>query len=186
MAIRRYIECGGTLVVHGQNVPAVFAEGGAADGGKGVYHVGFGHAMASLAASDSDWDATYQKLVDTPIHIYRPAQKPANLGDLLVKEATVPVRGLFVLVLVFAVGIGPANVWLLSRIQTAHLAVVERAGNLAADLPGRVLLRLVLGRLYRPRQGGQLHAAGRALPSRHDARIPLVLLPADAVGGTAV
>ena len=30
-------------------------------------------------------------------------------------ETTVPVRGLFVLVLLFAVGIGPANLWLLSR-----------------------------------------------------------------------
>ena len=42
-------------------------------------------------------------------------RKPTQLYDLLVAEATVPVRGLFVLVCVFGIGIGPANLWLLSR-----------------------------------------------------------------------
>ena len=36
---------------------------------------------------------------------------------MLVGETTVPVRGLLLLVICFAVGIGPVNVWLLSRRQ---------------------------------------------------------------------
>ena len=95
-------------------VPAVFSQGGVADG-KGGYWVGLGHAVASLDGGKADWDATYKKLLGTPIHVYQPVEKPGNLYDLLVAEATVPVRGLFVLVLLFGVGIGPANLWLLSR-----------------------------------------------------------------------
>jgi len=113
-AVRRYLECGGLLLVHGQDVPAAFSQGGVADE-KGGYLVGLGQAAASLESGQSDWDATYKKLAAAPIHVYQPDRKPANLYDLLVKETTVPVRGLFVLVLLFGVGIGPANVWLLSR-----------------------------------------------------------------------
>ena len=70
--------------------------------------------VATLTGDKSDWEATYKKLKDSPPHVYAPDQKPIGLYDLLVAEATVPVRGLFVVVCVFAVGIGPANLWLLS------------------------------------------------------------------------
>lgn len=116
LAVRRYLECGGTLLVHGQNVPAVFSQGGVADD-KGGHIVGLGYAAASLPSGESDWDATYKKLASAPIHVYQADRRPDNLYDLLVKEATVPVRGLFVLVLLFTVGIGPANVWLLSKFK---------------------------------------------------------------------
>jgi hypothetical protein len=51
------------------------------------------------------------------IPIYQPTQRPTNLYEFLIKEASVPVRGLFALVLVFTVGIGPVNIWLLSRFK---------------------------------------------------------------------
>jgi hypothetical protein len=113
LAIRRYLECGGTLLVHGEKVPAVFAEGGAEDGNGGLL-IGLGCALASQS-DDSDWDATYRKLAAASPHVYWPRERPTNLFDLLVKEATVPIRGLFMLVLLFGVGIGPVNIWLLSR-----------------------------------------------------------------------
>ena len=114
LAVRRYLECGGTLLIHGQKVPAAFSQGGAADG-KGGYSVGFGHVAASLDDGQTGWEVTYKKLTSMPIHVHRPEEKPDRLWDLLVAETTVPIRGLFVLVLLFGMGIGPANVWLLSR-----------------------------------------------------------------------
>ncbi len=114
LAVRRFIECGGMLLVHGQEVPAVFSENGVSDG-EGGYFVGMGHVLPMLHAGSDDWDATYRKLVDLRIDIYQPDERPANLLDLLVAETTVPVRGLFLLILVFGVVIGPANLWLLSR-----------------------------------------------------------------------
>jgi hypothetical protein len=139
LAVRRYLECGGTLLIHGPKVPAVFSQGGIHNG-QGVYGVGFGCALASLADTASQnaksatplqalsnhlvtnlnddktgWGATWAKLKTLPVQVYQPLEKPAKLYDLLLAETTVPVRGLFALVLLFGVGIGPANLWLLSR-----------------------------------------------------------------------
>jgi hypothetical protein len=137
LALRRYMECGGTVLVHGKDVPAIFSEG-RVDDGKGGYAVGFGRLLtgsdsktvadpkSSLLQSLSKrlgggsavkkgWEATYDSLSNPPTHVYCPTERPSNLYELLVAEATVPVRGLFVLVLLFGIGIGPANLWLLSR-----------------------------------------------------------------------
>ena len=124
-AVRRFVECGGTLLIHGVKLPAVFSQGGIR-GAKGVYTVGFGCAAASLddmpgrseTKTEDDktsWAVTWQKLKSLSPHVYAPAEKPVKLYDLLVAETTVPVRGLFALVLLFGVAIGPANLWLLSR-----------------------------------------------------------------------
>jgi hypothetical protein len=114
LAIRRYLECGGVLVVHGHKVPAAFTEGGAA-AEQGGFYVGLGYATASLGSSDSGWGVTYRKLTQVPLHVYRPVSRPTDPKNALVKEAAVPVRGLFALILVFALGIGPVNLWLLSK-----------------------------------------------------------------------
>ena len=115
LAVRRYLECGGTLLVHGREVPAAFSQGGDSDG-NGGYFVGLGHVLASAGRNETDWNATHRKLTRTPLYAYHPVNKPTfSLDEFLVAETTVPVRGLFVLVLLFAVGIGPANLWLLSR-----------------------------------------------------------------------
>ena len=83
---------------------------------RGGYSVGFGRAVAGGDGDKSDWRGNLHKADRrAALHVYQPRQKPGNLYDLLVAETTVPVRGLFVLVLLFGVGIGPANLWLLSR-----------------------------------------------------------------------
>ncbi len=114
LAVRRFVECGGMLFIHGRSVPTAFSENGSSDG-KGGYYVGMGHVVPTPEPGKNDWDATYQKLLDTNIPVYRAEDRPTNLYDLLVAGAEVPVRGLFLLVLVFGVVIGPANLWLLSR-----------------------------------------------------------------------
>jgi hypothetical protein len=114
LAVRRFLECGGTLLIHGQDVPAAFSQGGQSDG-NGGYRIGMGLAVAGFDGGKEDWAATHAKLAKMQIHVYRPAQKPFDANHMLIAEATVPVRGLFVLVLLFGLGIGPANLWLLSR-----------------------------------------------------------------------
>ena len=116
LAVRRWVECGGTLLIHGHGAPAAFSQGGAADG-EGSCWVGLGRVIAGLDDGEANWEPTYKKLADASKRVpaYQPMEKPGNLYDLLIAEATVPVRGLFALVLLFGVGIGPANLWLLSR-----------------------------------------------------------------------
>jgi len=150
MAIRRYIECGGAVLIHGRSVPAAFSDNSVPDKDAG-YFVGLGYVAASLQGMDAkkdaenragnavdgdapvladnergkeassrekkgdDWAAAFDKLSQMPLHIYHPNQRPDKLFDLLVAEATIPVRGLFVLVMLFGLGIGPANIWLLTK-----------------------------------------------------------------------
>ncbi|MBN1395839.1 MAG: hypothetical protein JW959_12525 [Pirellulales bacterium] len=114
LAVRRYVECGGALWIHGRQVPPAFSQGGTPLG-ENAYAVGLGRAAATLAENDSDWKTTYERLKKEPMHVYRPEARPNNLNDMLIAEASVPVRGLFVLVLLFGVGIGPVNLWLLAR-----------------------------------------------------------------------
>jgi hypothetical protein len=114
LALRRYLECGGTILVHGRKVPVVFSQNALEDGGSG-YFVGRGHAVAS-GGEDANWDKTAGSLRGLSL---QPARGYENLGpfgqSLLVAPSRVPIRGMFALVLLFAVAIGPANLWLLSR-----------------------------------------------------------------------
>jgi hypothetical protein len=113
-AVRRYLECGGALLVHGRKVPGVFSRGGVSDG-QGGHYVGLGRAAASSDEGELGWDKAHRWLAAKSLEIYRPLHRPNDPHGLLVGEATVPVRGLFFLVLLFAVAIGPVNVWLLSK-----------------------------------------------------------------------
>jgi hypothetical protein len=123
LALRRFLECGGTLLVHGRKVPAPFSQNAVADG-HGGYSVGLGYAVASGEENGEppkgypagNWEKD-RLLLDSLLPSLRsmPYQKPTDSHNLLVAVAKVPVGGMFALVLLFAVGIGPVNVWLLSR-----------------------------------------------------------------------
>ena len=65
LAVRRYLECGGTLLVHGREVPAAFSQGGDSDG-NGGYFVGLGHVLAA-GRNETDWNATHRKLTRAPL-----------------------------------------------------------------------------------------------------------------------
>ena len=103
-------------MVHGQKVPVVFSQDAMEDGGGG-YFVGRGHAVASGAKNEADWGAAARRLAGLRLLLSREYanSKPNDPHNLLVAESRVPVRGMFALVLLFAVGIGPANLWLLTR-----------------------------------------------------------------------
>ena len=83
---------------------------------RGGYYVGRGLAAASGAKTEADWDKAAHKLaaLRLPSHQYEQG-KPADPHHLLVAESKVPIRGMFPLVLLFAIAIGPLNLWLLSR-----------------------------------------------------------------------
>ncbi len=113
-ALRRYVECGGVLWVHGRKLPEVFSRDAAKDG-RGGFCVGLGRAGATAPDAEPSWQRTCSLLAGTRADFYCPLQRPRDPHNLLVAETSVPVRGLFLLVLVFGIAIGPLNVWLLSR-----------------------------------------------------------------------
>ena len=80
LAVRRWVECGGTLLIHGQSAPAAFSQDGAADG-EGSCWVGLGRVIAGLDDGDANWEPTYKKLADAleTRSVYQPAEKPGNL-----------------------------------------------------------------------------------------------------------
>ena len=74
----------------------------------------------ALSTSVSDWcalsanDSLAGRILD---RAFKEAIAPADRIVQVVGDVTIPVRGLLVVVILFAVGIGPVNVWLLSRRQ---------------------------------------------------------------------
>ena len=69
--MRRYLECGGTLLVHGREVPGgLFAK--RHGDGQGGFFVGLGHAVASGEKSESGWDRATFKLTARFRRVYHP------------------------------------------------------------------------------------------------------------------
>jgi hypothetical protein len=122
-AVGQYVECGGTLLVFGDGAPlpghwkpvhlsSVSLLGCAA---------GFGHCYiapekeyssmepAALAVVMNSWYRT----ADPWQHTKTPAE--ANKNFPVVEDLGVPVRGLLLLMIIFAVVIGPANFFFLAR-----------------------------------------------------------------------
>ncbi len=114
-ALRKYVECGGSLLVSGtKSLPESLLKGGIDDGSGGVY-LGFGRCT-TFFASTADWGRL--------VRILRATRSPwnsqtdisdANRKFPVVDDFQIPVRGLFILMLVFALVIGPLNIYLLSK-----------------------------------------------------------------------
>lgn len=114
LAVRRWLECGGTLFINAKTIPKAFSEGGKEYINKN-YLVGFGRVIISGGKGKSGWQETYKLFAAASIPQYCQTDAPDNRDELLVAQTTVPVRGLFVLVLLFGICIGPVNLWLLSK-----------------------------------------------------------------------
>ncbi len=114
-ALRQYVECGGVLLIAGTREPPEEFRSGAWRERPGQYAVGFGRCAAFYTGT-ADWD-NLASLVQSSFHPWtkqKDAQQ-ANVDFPVVEDFAVPVRGLFMLVLAFALVIGPLNIWLLSR-----------------------------------------------------------------------
>ena len=141
-AIRRYIECGGTLLVHGQQVPVAFSQGAVRNGGKGEYWSGFGRAVASRAASATDWGyTTYQMLASLPVHVYQPMQKPEDRLNLLVKRRRCRCGDCSSWYFRCLASASARSTFAALQIQAADLALVERAHDFVATCLARLPMR---------------------------------------------
>ncbi|HEX4142771.1 MAG TPA: hypothetical protein VHY91_04400 [Pirellulales bacterium] len=113
LAIRRYAETGGIVLVQGSStdpkkiVPEGLRDADAVADTERNFHVGFG--LVRPCPATTPWPGEFWTA------IFRTAIMPTDRSVQVVGDVDVPVRGLLVVVIFFAVGIGPVNVWLLSR-----------------------------------------------------------------------
>jgi hypothetical protein len=123
-ALWQYAETGGLLLVMGRDVavpPAWKARPGSDDTGLAVHDTGLGRCLVAPENKVGDWSKErwrdlsrrWRGTASTWSQMQSPGD--ANRRFRVVEDVRVPVRGLFVLMLVFAVGIGPLNLWLLGR-----------------------------------------------------------------------
>jgi hypothetical protein len=120
-AVAQYVECGGTLLILGdaklpeswqrvRTTTTIFAD----------FHPGFGQCLMTKAPPDK-WDPDEWQLVtkmwDHSLNAWQQIRSPseANREFPVVEGLGIPVRGLFVAMLVFVVAIGPVNIAWLTR-----------------------------------------------------------------------
>ena len=128
-AIWRYVECGGALfVLGGRELPeswglqeSLKSELSADSARIAAYDVGFGQCIVSPEMDTAGLDQNqWGWVIESWLKTAAPWQwegsvEEANRMFPLVKNIGIPVRGLFLLMLLFAVAIGPANLIVLSR-----------------------------------------------------------------------
>lgn len=124
-AIIQYVECGGSLLIAGKTdkLPEAWGKATRLKRGLKAYYAGFGRCLVS----DERNMARFPKSYLTPIviswsntanpFIKNRTIEAANNSFPVVEDLTVPVRGMFFLMIVFAVLIGPLNLIILKKIR---------------------------------------------------------------------
>jgi hypothetical protein len=121
-ALWQFAETGGTLLVLGEaKVPEGWRLRGPQSSGYNVYDAGFGQGVVALDAGYARWPAARWNELRTawagtgvPWGKVRTVAE-ANNDFPVVDDVGVPVRGLFALMLVFVILIGPVNMIVLAR-----------------------------------------------------------------------
>ncbi|MGA1869857.1 MAG: hypothetical protein ACMUJM_15085 [bacterium] len=122
-ALWRYVECGGSLLVMGRcEVPSVWNDMHAEKvEGLILYNVGFGICMVSRI---SEVSAFNQKQLEYVRAAWSESIRPwcgresiekINDNFPVIKKIGIPVRGIFLLMILFAIIIGPLNIFILAR-----------------------------------------------------------------------
>jgi hypothetical protein len=122
MALWQYVECGGALLVLGQAaVPEAWRRAESNVGGLAQYRAGFGTCLVSTDADYDRWPPglwtevlTSWDQTASPWRKQR-SQIEANTDFPVTKDLGVPTVGLYLLMILFTIIIGPVNVMLLSR-----------------------------------------------------------------------
>lgn len=121
-AITRYVECGGALLVLGSwNVPTSWQRWRDASASQDVYYPGFGECLVSAEADVSQFSQKQRERIAQSWartqQAWRQVQSvaDANRSFPVVAELKVPVRGMFILMVLFAIAIGPVNLIVLAR-----------------------------------------------------------------------
>jgi len=128
-ALWHYVECGGALLVLGaRELPekwrlkeSLQPEPPTGAAGIDIYHIGFGQCIVSpetdtKSLNQKQWRQVVESWLKTaaPWH-WSNSVEEANRIFPVVGKLGIPVRGLFLLMLLFAVAIGPVNLIMLSR-----------------------------------------------------------------------
>ncbi len=119
-ALIRYTEAGGCLMVAGQYDPPVeWQRQVQRQPGRRIYQAGFGRCIVAESIDrllDAERSASANPLQQTTAPFEnRMSVQGANNRFPIIDSLGIPVGGLFVLMLVFAMGIGPINLLLISR-----------------------------------------------------------------------
>jgi hypothetical protein len=116
-AVWHFVECGGTLLILGNwQVPESWYLRQKMNASIPTYCVGFGESLVTTRDpklfSGDDWKYLQQEWTQSQLP-YRSSMTlgDANLAFPVVDNLTVPVRGLFLLMLLFVVVIGPLNLF---------------------------------------------------------------------------
>lgn len=125
-ALAQYVECGGSLTVLGPcRLPETWHRRKNSHPAYTVYYPGFGECIVTADAdlrrwTDARWDGFARAAIASWEQTAAPWRQPRNTSDAVrvfpvVENSTVPIRGLFLLMLGFAVVIGPVNLAVLGR-----------------------------------------------------------------------
>jgi len=123
-ALIQYVEAGGVLVVLDAGalaLPASWKRNQATREGIQTSSGGFGLCLQIDNGDTSKWpDTTWNNVTPTWCQTANPYQAERSLMDAnkalpIVEDLGLPLRGLFVLLLLFTIVIGPCNIWLLAR-----------------------------------------------------------------------
>lgn len=123
-AIYDYVQCGGTLLVLGDWQDSAAWRGNTKVSGPfNVNHKGFGICIIdddeTKQWDQTKWDTLRNSIwaqTATPF-MYNVSVKKANDHFPVVSELKIPAKGLLLLVVVFAIAIGPANLYILSKMK---------------------------------------------------------------------
>lgn len=121
-ALSRYVQTGGCLIVVGDwEAPASWPRRAVEAAGIVEAYTGFGVVLRVVETQSPQWtEATWDQLYQTMSHSAQPFQRTLGVDDAnqafpVIDTMDVPVRGLFFLMLLFTLLIGPVNLFVLSR-----------------------------------------------------------------------
>ena len=122
LALEKYMECGGSLLVAGNwTAPAAWQTEREFMGDHTIFYRGFGECVLIREGNPEKWSSVLWKALTRS---WKRSQQPwqsirtvmaANDDFPVVEDMAVPVRALFFIILVFAILIGPLNLWLFSN-----------------------------------------------------------------------
>jgi hypothetical protein len=123
-ALLQYVESGGTLLVMDAGsltLPGTWQRFPEPFQGVQKVHGGFGVCLQIDSRDTSRWNNNVWNEVLNGCNLTAgpfqadPTLSEANTRLPIIEDLGLPIRGLFILMVLFAIGIGPVNLWLLSR-----------------------------------------------------------------------
>jgi len=121
-ALERYVECGGLLVILGSYSGVARWERFAVPGGIArTFYPGFGECIIMVEDDIQQWNQTQWETLQRAWQRtgkawdFTKSAQMANRAFPVVEELGIPARGLFVIILLFAIMIGPLNLLFVSR-----------------------------------------------------------------------